>query len=338
MIIIIKATEEARQYYQEHKGDPSCDFSRFSRSVTKQFSNTRKDVYETKITVFIRYFLQSRFEVFKKKFCLCNKTEALEDFRTGRALIPVYQSEEPLQIRKKFIQCVRKVIQQGLGKGLEKIKKQGFKGRLIEENYWSEEIDPDHYDKTLSHKLFNAWKESSTPLSYQEWRKTSRCHALIAYFQIQPDIRSGGLCSRIDLTKIQIHHFTAKERKKYLVHLKSFPNQKTTLLDIEENPLTEKTLIYVIDADQNIYAAEKEEKLLHHSSFLNGGAVICAGRLSTNFKGEISRISNESGHYYPTEENFRDALTVFKSKGLDIEEGVVRNTTLYFLNWVKTLF
>ncbi len=333
MSIIVKVTQEAKEYYLEHKDDPSCDFSRFCRDTEKKIS-IKED------TIFIRYYLkdpESRFEAFKRRLCCFRKKENLsEKMITGRVLIALYQLEEPFQMKNKFVQCVEKIIQLKLGKGIEKIKKQGFRGCFIKRNYWPEKLDPQHYSIILTEKLFDRWEKSATTLRYQEWRKSDACYRIIERFQRNPenvemefrtigtDKITGKLCARVDLAKIKVEYLDEKKRQKYLVYFKTCLMKKTKLFDGTKNPFT-GTLIYVIDANRNIFAAPKQEGSFHHSSLLGGEAVICAGRIALNNRGEILWISNESGHYAPTEDDLKDGLKVFAEKGVDINDGCVVN-------------
>lgn len=356
--IIVKVTPEAKQYYLQHKDDPSCDFSRFCRSVKSDFIVKTETIYETHKTYFVKYYLknpETRFEAFKRLFiCRRKKENFSEELTTGRVLIALYQSEEPFQMKNKFVRCVEKVIQLKIGKGIEKIRKQGFKGCFIKDKYLPEKLDPQHYSKVLSQKLFEIWKNNSTTLEYQTWRKSDTCYRAIEWFQrnpenVDPEFRTirtdkmtGKLSSRIDLTKIKVEYLDAKKREKYLVQFKTPSLGRTKLLDQADNPLT-GTLIYVIDAERNMFAAPKQKGSFHHSSFLSGEPVICAGRIALNNKGEILWISNESGHYTPTQDQFEDGLKVFTALGVDIYNGRVVNIQTNssppaenpYLHWIR---
>ena len=63
---------------------------------------------------------------------------------------------------------------------------------------------------------------------------------------------------------------------------------------------TENKILYVVGRDGSIYAAgsAKTKSRLHHSSFLSGKRVLCAGTMEVH-KGRLKVITIESGHYKP---------------------------------------
>lgn len=56
--------------------------------------------------------------------------------------------------------------------------------------------------------------------------------------------------------------------------------------------------IFVMNAAGQFFAAQAEQWILHHSSFLAGGAVAAAGECRIE-DGQLTAISNNSGHYKP---------------------------------------
>ncbi len=61
-----------------------------------------------------------------------------------------------------------------------------------------------------------------------------------------------------------------------------------------------------------------EIRVWHHSSFVSGGPVLCAGDLATDTTGRLRRISNWSGHYKPGPETLATALRVLRDQGLPL--------------------
>jgi hypothetical protein len=80
--------------------------------------------------------------------------------------------------------------------------------------------------------------------------------------------------------------------------------------------VTNGTLIFVIGPDNKIYAGSKARAragvvgAFNHSSFFSGGPVRSAGTMNVS-GGKITEVSNESGHYAPTETMMLQALTKF---------------------------
>lgn len=63
-------------------------------------------------------------------------------------------------------------------------------------------------------------------------------------------------------------------------------------------------LMFVVDGDGRMYAGTMEVGAFHHSSFLAGEPVSMAGELVLNRNGVITEMTNKSGHYRPTTEQY----------------------------------
>jgi hypothetical protein len=58
-----------------------------------------------------------------------------------------------------------------------------------------------------------------------------------------------------------------------------------------------------------IYVKPAKAGKVHHSSFLSGKTVICAGEIKLH-QGQITHINNLSGHYLPTREDLLNCVEV----------------------------
>ncbi|KAM0929023.1 hypothetical protein ACQ4PT_001864 [Festuca glaucescens] len=67
------------------------------------------------------------------------------------------------------------------------------------------------------------------------------------------------------------------------------------------------------------YLGPKKKGSFQHSSFLAGGAITAAGRLVVK-DGILKAIWPYSGHYLPTEENFRDFVRYLQENGVDLTD------------------
>ena len=83
-------------------------------------------------------------------------------------------------------------------------------------------------------------------------------------------------------------------------------------------------LIYVVDEHGQFYChgiryekAPLQRKSFHHSSFFGSGRVQAAGVLSISTEGNISAISNSSGHYKPTVQHLVYAVQLLKHDMLE---------------------
>ena len=82
------------------------------------------------------------------------------------------------------------------------------------------------------------------------------------------------------------------------------------------SPNGEKEM-YAIDGMELIYTANQPAKAgaFHHSSFLSGRPVLCAGEIELQ-QGMIRYIDNGSGHYKPTTQHLLDCIQVLKRCGV----------------------
>jgi hypothetical protein len=111
------------------------------------------------------------------------------------------------------------------------------------------------------------------------------------------------------------------ERSAWAVRIeagKLFRNEKI-YVSSENKTLFQSYLdAFVIAPDKTLFAGGIELKKFHHSSFLAGGATIFAGELETDASGNITKITNRSGHYRPQKEHLLQALELFREWKIDL--------------------
>ncbi|MBL8818314.1 MAG: hypothetical protein JNL58_19965 [Planctomyces sp.] len=71
--------------------------------------------------------------------------------------------------------------------------------------------------------------------------------------------------------------------------------------------------IWVLSSDDRLYTHAAKVHRFHHSSFVNGNAVKCAGDWEVK-DGKLIWISPASGHYKPTFDNLHNAIQVLANK------------------------
>ena len=76
--------------------------------------------------------------------------------------------------------------------------------------------------------------------------------------------------------------------------------------------------IFVIGPDGELYCGGHVRDVFHHSSFFGSGAIMCGGEIRTNTNGQIVFLSNQSGHYRPTEEQNIQMLEWFERRGVNL--------------------
>lgn len=73
--------------------------------------------------------------------------------------------------------------------------------------------------------------------------------------------------------------------------------------------------IYVADYLGNLYMTPRCKFVPHHSDFLKGGSVLCAGIYKLNQQGQVVYFDNNSGHYHPRPESLYHMVRIVKESG-----------------------
>ena len=90
----------------------------------------------------------------------------------------------------------------------------------------------------------------------------------------------------------------------------------TDLLQIKEKPCK---WIYVLDTQRRLFVHAKYRGKFHHSSFVEGGAVLAAGGIVVEH-GRILKLTADSGHYRPNFESFMATVQMLKDMGADLSQ------------------
>lgn len=78
-----------------------------------------------------------------------------------------------------------------------------------------------------------------------------------------------------------------------------------SVLKYSENNATKKFHkkgLFVLDIENELHMAPRHSEIAHHSDFLSGIGVLCAGEYKLNNLGVITILTNKSGHYMPSYE------------------------------------
>ncbi|RWV79667.1 hypothetical protein GW17_00059165 [Ensete ventricosum] len=198
-----------------------------------------------------------------------------------------------------------------VGKGLSK----NNKAQKLALQHWLEAIDPRHRYGHNLHLYYDEWfiSESKQPFFY--WL----------------DIGDGkevnhAKCPRNKLQHECVNYLGPKERQAYEVILESGKfvyKQSGTFVDTTEG----SKWIFVLSTISTLYVGQKMKGSFHHSSFLAGGATIAAGRLIVK-EGILKVVWPYSGHYLPTEENFKEFISFLQDNNVDLTD--VQVTTVFF--------
>ncbi|KAK7850162.1 iq domain-containing protein iqm6 [Quercus suber] len=126
-------------------------------------------------------------------------------------------------------------------------------------------------------------------------------------------------CPPSKLRQQCIKYFGPAERKAYEVVVqdgKLVYKQSGEDLHTEGGPKDAKW-IFVLSTSKTLYVGLKNKGTFQHSSFLAGGATLSVGRLVAE-DGILKTVSPHSGHYRPTEENFRQLMSFLKEHNVDL--------------------
>ncbi|KAM0886320.1 hypothetical protein ACQ4PT_029789 [Festuca glaucescens] len=125
-------------------------------------------------------------------------------------------------------------------------------------------------------------------------------------------------CPRSKLQSQCIKYLGPQERQQYEVVVESgklvFKQTRVLVHSSDDSKW-----IFVLSTTKAFYVGQKKKGLFQHSSFLAGGAITAVGRLVV--KDEILKaIWPYSGHYLPTEENFKDFVRYLQENGVDLTD------------------
>ncbi|CAL0325526.1 unnamed protein product [Lupinus luteus] len=188
-----------------------------------------------------------------------------------------------------------------VGKGLSKDEK----AQKLALQHWLEAIDPRHRYGHNLHMYYDIWFESQSTQPFFYWL----------------DIGDGKeinleKCPRSTLQRQCIKYLAPNERGEYEVIVENGKlvfKQDGMLVDTDDK----SKWIFVLSTSRILYVGRKQKGKFQHSSFLAGGATTAAGRLVSH-QGVLEAIWPYSGHYHPTEENFKEFISFLEEHKVDL--------------------
>lgn len=190
-----------------------------------------------------------------------------------------------------------------VGKGLSKNEK----AQKLALQHWLEAIDPRHRYGHNLHMYYDLWFESESSQPFFYWLDVG-------------DGKEINLekCPRPHMQRQCIKYLGPNERESYEVIVENGKlvfRQSGLLLETVEG----SKWIFVLSTSRNLYVGQKKKGLFQHSSFMAGGATTAAGRLVAH-GGVLEAIWPYSGHYLPTEENFREFICFLEDNHVDLTD------------------
>lgn len=188
-----------------------------------------------------------------------------------------------------------------VGKGLSK----DGKAQKLALQHWLEAIDPRHRYGHNLHLYYDVWFRSESIQPFFYWLDVG-------------DGKEVNLkkCPRSKLQRQCIKYLGPKEREAYEVIIESgrlvYKKNKELVETTEDSKW-----IFVLSTSRALYVGRKRKGEFQHSSFLSGGATTAAGRLVAH-SGLLRAIWPYSGHYHPTEQNFKDFISFLEENQVDL--------------------
>ncbi|XP_062179228.1 IQ domain-containing protein IQM1-like [Phragmites australis] len=190
-----------------------------------------------------------------------------------------------------------------LGKGLSK----NGKAQKLALQHWLEAIDPRHRYGHNLHIYYDVWSRSESTEPFFYWLDVG-------------DGKEVNLekCPRNKLQSQCIKYLGPKERQEYEVVMESgkLVYKKDGVI---VHTSDDSKWIFVLSTTKALYVGQKKKGSFQHSSFLAGGAITSAGRLVVK-EGILKAIWPYSGHYLPTEENFREFIRYLEENDVDLTD------------------
>ncbi|KHG21790.1 Chaperone DnaK [Gossypium arboreum] len=123
-------------------------------------------------------------------------------------------------------------------------------------------------------------------------------------------------CQRTSLQQQCINYLGPKEREAFEVIVDS-GKLVYKLSGLLVNTIDDSKWIFVLSTSRSLYVGQKKKGVFQHSSFLSGGATTAAGRLVVS-QGVLEAIWPYSGHYLPTEDNFKEFIIFLEEQNVDL--------------------
>ncbi|CAN1841734.1 IQ domain-containing protein IQM2 [Linum perenne] len=191
-----------------------------------------------------------------------------------------------------------------VGKGLSK----NGKAQKLALQHWLEAIDPRHRYGHNLHFYYDNWLHSKSREPFFYWLDIGE----------GKEVNIVEKCPRWKLQQQCIKYLGPMERKAYEVVVE---DGRLMYKETGEflNTTGDSKWIFVLSTSKTLYVGQKKKGTFQHSSFLAGGVATAAGRLIAE-EGVLKAVWPHSGHYRPTEENFRDFLSFLIENNVDLTD------------------
>ncbi|KAL6648743.1 hypothetical protein ACP70R_012967 [Stipagrostis hirtigluma subsp. patula] len=220
-----------------------------------------------------------------------------------RSSVSFFEVEKPESALSRWSRARMRAAK--LGKGLSKDEK----AQKLALQHWLEAIDPRHRYGHNLHYYYQHWLRCDSKQPFFYWLDIGE----------GKDVSIEDHCPRWKLLQQCIRYLGPKEREFFEVTVedgKMMYKLSRKIVDSSEGPRDSKW-IFVLSTTRVLYVGVKSKGTFQHSSFLAGGATSAAGRLVVQ-NGILKAVWPHSGHYRPTEANFRVFMKYLKKRNVDL--------------------
>ncbi|XVE70896.1 hypothetical protein DITRI_Ditri10aG0107000 [Diplodiscus trichospermus] len=225
--------------------------------------------------------------------------KTLDSAALRRCSVSFYDTEKQETVISKWARAKTRAAK--VAKGLSKDEK----AQKLALQHWLEAIDPRHRYGHNLHFYYDVWSASKSAQPFFYWLDIGDGKEL--------NIKK---CQRTDLQQQCIKYLGPKEREIFEVIVengKLVYKQSGMLV----NTIEGSKWIFVLSTSRSLYVGQKKKGAFQHSSFLSGGATTAAGRLMAS-QGVLEAIWPYSGHYLPTEDNFKEFIIFLEEHNVDL--------------------
>jgi hypothetical protein len=210
--------------------------------------------------------------------------------------------------RQKLQQGIHKIFDRGGAKPHANLK-------ALSQGYWLEAMDPAH---RVGHNLktpFEKWQASGAKQDFFVWLDK----LYIPICKLEMDALN---------TERVLYLDTEEKRQAYEIKINggnfTWANAGDPFRTNDMHTVFsgDGVAIYVLSADDKFYSANHEKGQFHHSSFLGGKPVVCAGEWAVEDGRGLVMVSPKTGHYLAGEPEFRRLLFVLHRSGVDLQNVV----------------
>ncbi|KAI3786182.1 hypothetical protein L1987_45314 [Smallanthus sonchifolius] len=225
--------------------------------------------------------------------------KALDFAALKRSSVSFFSTDKPETAVSRWGRACTRVAK--VGKGLSKDQK----AQKLAICHWLEAIDPRHrYGHNLQ-LYYNVWFTSQSLQPFFYWLDVGDGKEI-----------SVEKCPRNILQYQCIKYLGPKEREEYEVITEGgkllYKHSRRLVKTIKGTKW-----IFVLSTSRVLYVGQKKKGLFQHSSFLAGAATTSAGRMVVH-DGVLEAIWPYSGHYHPTEENFKEFICYLEEHRVDL--------------------